>query len=239
MTRIARIVVPGETMHIIQRGNNNQPIFFHDTDYQQYLNMLKCSAPGNGCSIHAYALMENHVHLLLTPARWDGVSRMMQVVGRSYARYVNKQYNRSGTLWDGRYKSSLIESFHYLLPCSLYVEFNPVRTGIVKQPGDYRWSSYACNALGRNNELITLHPVYELLGDDHASRSQAYRKMSAELLCMADIERFRRGTEKGSVIGSELFKNKIEALLKRRVRRFNHGGDRKSKVFRNNHALQY
>jgi putative transposase len=183
--------------------------------------------------------MTNHVHLLLTPIHWDGLSTMMQSVGRRYSYYVNKRYSRTGSLWGGRYRSSLIDPLHYLLSCSFYVEFNPVRAGIVKQPGDYFWSSYACNALGVNNEVITYHPIYELLGNDHERRFHAYRKLSSELLHKSDIQMFRRATEQGSVLGSQQFLNKIEALLNRRIKYHKHGGDRRSKTFRGNHVEQY
>ena len=148
MARLQRIVVPGQALHIVQRGNNRQAVFFAEEDYLFYLDSLGRAAENTGCQIHAYVLMSNHVHLLVTPQSEEGPSRLMQSVGRSYVRYVNAAYRRSGTLWEGRFKSALIDSERYLLVCSRYIELNPVRARMVERPDDYRWSSYRANALG-------------------------------------------------------------------------------------------
>ena len=161
MARLPRIVVPGQALHLIQRGNNRQPIFFSPDDYIKYLETLSQSAVRQCCSIHAYVLMTNHIHLLVTPDTEDGISLMMQDIGRNYVRYINQTYRRSGTLWEGRFKSALIDSERYLLTCSRYIELNPVRAGMVRVPEEYRWSSYHCNALGKLNPLIKPHHLYQ------------------------------------------------------------------------------
>ena len=147
MARLPRFVIPGQPQHVIQRGNNRQDIFKVDNDYLFYLEKLQAAAEKHQCDIHAYVLMTNHVHLLLTPHTEEGIGKMMQMVGRYYVQFYNHSYNRTGTLWEGRYKATLIDSEHYLFTCMRYIELNPVRAkGMVDHPGKYRWSSYHCNA---------------------------------------------------------------------------------------------
>jgi putative transposase len=233
MARLPRIVVPGQALHIIQRGNNRQAVFFGDGDYRVYLDTLQHAATTRGCAIHAYVLMTNHVHLLLTPERTEGPSRLMQAVGRRYVRHVNGGYRRTGTLWEGRYKSALIDSERYLLICSRYIELNPVRAGMVDRPDDYRWSSYRCNATGRRDEVTQPHPLYSRLGGDAEQRQASYRALFAGHLDEAVLTSIRQGTEAGEVIGNDRFRDEIAAMAKRRVRHYPHGGDRKSERFRN------
>lgn len=153
MPRRPRIYLDGVPLHIVQRGHNRQPCFFPDADYVAYLEWLGDAARHTGCQLHAYALMTNHVHLLLTPGDAQAVPRLMVALGRRYVPYVNAAYQRSGTLWEGRYKSSLIQSESYLLACMRYIELNPVRAGICPDPAHYRWSSYRANALGETTSL--------------------------------------------------------------------------------------
>lgn len=233
MARLPRIVVPGQAMHIIQRGNNRQAVFFCDGDYLIYLDTLKQAAAAHGCAIHAYVLMTNHVHLLLTPERTEGPAWLMQAVGRRYVRHVNGGYRRTGTLWEGRYKSALIDSERYLLTCSRYIELNPVRAGMVDRPEDYRWSSYRCNATGRRDEVTQPHPLYNRLGVDAEMRQAAYRALFAGHIDDAVLTSIRQGTEAGEVIGNDRFRDEIAAMVKRRVRHYPHGGDRKSERFHN------
>ena len=164
MPRKPRFYIAGMPVHVVQRGNNRQPRFFDDADYSAYLKWLREAAEKYGCAIHAYVLMTNHVHILATPEDTNGISRMMQYVGRWYVPYINKTYGRSGTLWEGRYKSSLIDAANYFLACSRYIEMNPVRAGMVSQPWDYVWSSYACNAEGKADKVVQPHVLYNTLG---------------------------------------------------------------------------
>ena len=142
MPRRARLSLPGVPWHIIQRGNNRSVCFHAEDDYQFYLHYLKEFADKFGCALHAYVLMTNHVHLLLTPARDDSAALMMKHLGQRYVQYVNRTYRRSGTLWEGRFRSCLTQSEDYVLACYRYIELNPVRAGMVLKPQDYRWSSY-------------------------------------------------------------------------------------------------
>lgn len=243
MARQPRIIVPGQAMHIIQRGNNRQAIFFCDQDYRRYLETLEQAAEENACRIHAYVLMTNHVHLLVTPTtshgidKTKGISQMMQGIGRSYVRYINAVYKRSGTLWEGRYKSALIDSESYLLACSRYIELNPVRASIVQQPEEYPWSSYHSNAgcagydKGKPDRLLTQHHVYKRLGNTQEQRASAYKQLFKAQLDNKLINTIRHNTEKGLLLGNSRFEEEIQNQLKRRVGKFTHGGDRKGKTF--------
>jgi putative transposase len=232
MARFPRIVVPGQALHIVQRGNNRQPVFFADEDYMMYLETFQRAATTHGCAVHAYVLMTNHVHILLTPEQTEGPSRLMQAVGRQYVRYVNGSYRRTGTLWEGRFKSALIDSARYLLTCSRYIELNPVRAGMVDYPGKYRWSSYRCNALGHQDGAVSPHPLYEQLGSDPDMWQAGYRGLFAGHIDESDLRTIREGTEKGVVIGNDRFREEIAEMVERRVTRYSHGGDRKSAQFR-------
>jgi putative transposase len=218
LARLPRIDVPNLPQHIIQRGNNRAACFFHDADYHFYLDVLKDAAQKYHCRIHAYVLMTNHVHLLLTGAQAGSTSLLMQSLGRSYVRYVNSTYRRTGTLWEGRFKSSIIESEGYLLTCYRYVELNPVRAGLVRDPGAYAWSSYAHNALGHQDALIQDHQVYMALGSTVKTRCQAYQDLVAEGVGEGDLQAIRDHVNKGRVLGSASFQEEIEAMLKRRVK---------------------
>lgn len=170
MPRMPRVVVPGLPLHVIQRGNNRQAIFFRGQDYDRFHTDLRAASERFDCVIHAYVYMTNHVHLLVTPSTRQGISRMMQSVGRRYVRYINDEYNRSGTLWEGRFKSALVDSDRYLLVCSRYIEMNPVRACITDLPQDYRWSSYHHNALGKADPMLSPHALYQALGIGPAER---------------------------------------------------------------------
>lgn len=159
----------------MQRGNDRHAVFFRDDDYAAYLDWLRQGAEKYACAIHAYVLMTNHVHLLLTPEFKDSISKTIQSVGRNHVTYVNHTYGRSGTLWDGRHKGSIVSSEEYLLVCMRYIEMNPVRAGMVKTPGEYRWSSYLTNSSGNGSEIITPHSSYLRLGREAEGRGYAYR----------------------------------------------------------------
>ena len=162
--RGARLSLPGIPWHIIQRGNNRAVCFHAEEDYQFYLHYLKEFAGKFDCAVHAYVLMTNHVHLLLTPARADSAGLLMKHLGQRYVQYINRAYRRSGTLWEGRFRSCLTQSEEYVLACYRYIELNPVRAGMVLKPEDYRWSSYHVNGLGKPNALIAPHDEYRRLG---------------------------------------------------------------------------
>ena len=160
MARLPRLDLPGVPQHVVQRGNNRMPCFLDDEDRLAYLELLRQACLHHGCALHAYVLMDNHVHLLLTPSAQGAVSRMMQMLGRSYVGQFNGRHRRTGTLWEGRYKACLVESEAYLLACQRYIELNPVRAWIVSEPGAYRWSSHGANAYGQEDARLTPHPVY-------------------------------------------------------------------------------
>src|SRR5438874_712623 len=163
MARHPRLELPGIPLHVIQRGNNRALCFLADGDRRLYLRCLGDAAARHRCAIHAYVLMSNHVHLLATPSTVGAIAAMMQDMGRRYVRLFNQIHGRSGTLWEGRYKSSLIDSDSYLLTCHRYIELNPVRAGLVEHPLQYRWSSHAHYALGAKNQLITRHTLFDAL----------------------------------------------------------------------------
>jgi putative transposase len=164
MPRRPRIDLPHITQHVVQRGNDRQPCFFTSGDYERYRSDLREITLHEGCEIHAYVLMTNHVHLLMTPNGVGQVARIMQSLGRRYVRYVNDRHHRTGTLWEGRYKACLVGTARYLLRCYRYIELNPVRAAMVEQPGDYRWSSYGSNASGVFDPLVRSHSAYVALG---------------------------------------------------------------------------
>jgi putative transposase len=218
MARKPRFSLPGIPQHVIQRGNNREPCFYAEDNYHRYLGDLKEALGRNDCRLHAYVLMTNHVHLLLTPMSEHGVSHLMQDVGRKYVRYINYTYRRSGTLWEGRYKASLIDSEVYLLTCMRYIELNPLRANMVAHPSEYRWSSYATNAHGQDNLLLTLHPVYRQLGLDPASCQHAYRELFRNHMDYATIHDIREALNQELVLGREDFKDRIELMSKRQTR---------------------
>ena len=216
MARLPRYFVPGLPLHVIQRGNNREPIFAGEDDYRFYLECLKTAAESQGLAIHAYVLMTNHVHLLATPEAESSLSKALQSVGRRYVQYFNYTYDRTGTLWEGRYKATLIDSERYLLTCMRYIELNPVRAGMVKHPGGYPWSSYPATAQGKEEALITPHSLYRRLGRSDAERQAAYRQLFRAQLGKADIDAIREATNKAWVLGNDRFRAKIEGLSGRR-----------------------
>lgn len=218
MSRRKRYGVAGLPQHIVQRGNNRQACFFQDSDNLFYLECLKDASKKHGCEIHAYVLMTNHVHVLVTPHIPEGISRMMQSVGRRYVQYINWAYKRSGTLWEGRYKASLIESDRYYLACCRYIEDNPVRAGIVSDPGDYRWSSYRHHSSEYIDSVVKDHPAYLSLGESRYKRALAYRGLFLVKMEEKIVQGIRCSLQKDLVLGGERFQKEIEILLQRRVR---------------------
>ena len=218
MARKPRFNVVGNPQHIIQRGNNRQVTFFAEDDYRFYMECLEDAVKKYDGAIHAYVLMTNHVHLLMTPGQAESLSRIMQSVGRRYVQYINYYYKRSGTLWEGRYKASLVQSERYLLTCMRYIELNPVRAkDMVEHPADYPWSSYRGNAQGADDRLLTAHEVYKRLGRSKEERQSAYRQLFRAQLPKSDVQAIREATNKAWALGSERFRAKIEALAGRRA----------------------
>ena len=218
MARLLRIAPQNIPIHIIQRGNNRQVCFGSDDNHAAYAGWLKEYSKKYKVDVHAWVMMTNHTHLLCTPRQEKGISSMMQALGRRYVRYFNYEYKRSGTLWEGRYKSCLIESRTYLLKVYRYIELNPVRAGIVLSPEDYRWSSYRINALGKASDLCTPHPEYMMLGSDTKERCNKYQALFEYHINDREIELIRSATNKGMVVGNDRFRKEIETLTGRRVR---------------------
>lgn len=232
MARMPRIILPGQALHVIQRGNNRQATFFSDEDYLKYLDTLGQQSEQYGCTIHAYVLMSNHIHMLATPSHEESLPLMMQGIGRTYVRYVNGIYRRTGTLWEGRYKSALIDSERYLLTCSRYIELNPVRAGMVTGPGQYRWSSYRANSLGWADRYVTPHTLYQRLGPNTVARCQAYRALFNTAVPEEALKLIRENTQQCTIVGDNRFQEEIKNMLERRVMKHGHGGDRKGQLFR-------
>ena len=228
MARLPRLYVPGCSHHIIQRGNNRTACFFHEKDYAFYLQQLKISAEQFGVAIHAFVLMTNHVHLLVSPSDKLGCGKMMQSLGRKYVRYVNLTQGRSGTLWEGRYKSTLVDTEGYFLTVSRYIELNPVRAGMVVDPGDYSWSSYQGNAMGKKIALLSPHHCYLVLGESNAERMVRYRLLFEDCIEADVLVEIRECTNKAWVLGSDKFKKSIEIAANRRIESSGWGGRRKS-----------
>lgn len=217
MPRKPRFFIPGIPVHVVQRGHSRNPVFYEPSDYSAYLEWLGEAADKYNCAIHAYVLMTNHVHLLVTPDNKDGVSRMMQFVGRKYVPYINYYYGTSGSIWEGRYKASLVQEDSYLLSCMRYIELNPVRANMVKSPSAYRWSSYRANALGKVDKLLTMHPMYMALGSTVAQRKVAYISLFKYHVDKEELRDIRDCWQSGTPLGNDYFKQKIEDKLKCKV----------------------
>jgi putative transposase len=202
MPRPRRVVLPSIPLHIIQRGNNRTPCFVSQNDYLVYLDMLRECAFDCGCALHAYVLMTNHVHLLLSPSEDDSVSTMMQRLGRRYVLYFNRRHGRTGTLWEGRFRSSLVQDERYLMICHRYIELNPVRACMVDAPSDYPWSSYRANALGQQDSLLTPHLLYTRLGSDSMTRQTAYQQQFNEALSDETLAQVRQAGNSNRPLGA-------------------------------------
>jgi putative transposase len=217
MARPPRLDFPGITQHVIQRGNNRSACFVGDADRRFYLRCLADSARERGCAIHAYVLMSNHVHLLATPPESGALAAMLQDLGRRYVRVINNIHGRTGTLWEGRYRASLVDSENYLLACHRYIELNPVRAGLVDDPGAYPWSSHSHYVGNRTNDLLTEHEVFKALGGTPAERLTAFKKLFA-LPMNEEINTIRAAVNSDSAVGSEQFLQELENALGRSVR---------------------
>jgi putative transposase len=217
MPRKPRLFVSGLPAHIVQRGNNRQPIFFEESDFRLYLSLLAEARDRYGCAVHTYVLMTNHVHLLMTPEERSSISCVMQYIGRQYVPYVNSKYGRSGTLWEGRFRASTVETSNYLLACYRYIEMNPVRAGIAGHAAEYSWSGYRHNALGQFNGLITPHGEYLALGKTLDSRVKSYRRLFDCPMSENQLREIRDFLQSGTPLGNKRFSEEIESTLTARV----------------------
>jgi len=212
MPRKPRFYSPGAPVHAVQRGHNKAANFFDDFDYLEYLRCLKQAADDCGCSIHAYVLMTNHVHLLLTPNQSTSLARFFQSLGRHYVRYINETYKRQGNLWEGRYKSNIIQSWTHFLTCQRYIEMNPVRANMVDHPAKYRWSSYTANALGVSNAILIKHADYLVLASSSASRQSVYRGLFDNPLGVVELKLLSCALQSGTLLGSDKFIPQIKTM---------------------------
>ena len=212
MPRRPRVHLDGVPSHIVQRGHNRAPCFFAEEDYHAYLHHLGEALAKEHCALHAYVLMTNHVHLLVTPKHAEAIPRLIIALGRRFVQYINTTYRRTGTLWDSRYKSSLIQADTYLLACQRYIELNPVRAAMVEDPAHYRWSSYRSHALGQSNAYLTPHPLYLALGNDDKQRQSAYRALFRSQLNVAAIDELRLALNQNQPFGNARFYAKIERI---------------------------
>jgi putative transposase len=217
MPLLGRYFLPEQPLHVIQRGNNRQVIFFDDDDYACYRDWLAEAAAEYGCVVHAYVLMTNHVHLLTTPRDADSLPRAMQSLGRRYVRYVNTRYRRTGTLWEGRYRAAPIDSERYFLSCCRYIELNPVRARMVRHPREYRWSSYRAHARGSADSWAAARDLFDRLGRTPAERQVGYRTLFRDALDAGFIDELRAATNGGWALGDARFKREIAKALGRRV----------------------
>jgi len=203
MPRHARIIVPGVGVHVVQRGNNRSPCFFREPDYLVYLRLLGELASRCACSIHAYCLMTNHVHLFLTPHRAESCARLMKNVGQRFSQYINRRQGRTGTLWEGRFRSCLVADERYSLACYRYIELNPLRAGIVVRPDAYPWSSYGANACLRRDSLVIPHPAYLALADDPTRRAERYSELAAGGIDGRILDDIRHATRNSTCLGPQ------------------------------------
>ncbi len=217
MPRQPRLPLTGEAHHVIQRGNNKQAIFFCDADRRLFLAELGEGLAKYDCRLHAYVLMTNHIHLLITPGRDEAIGRLMQALGRVYVGHVNRTYQRTGTLWEGRFKSTIVDAEDYVMACYRYIEANPVRARMVAKAEDHAWSSYAANALGQTDPLLSHHEVYSRLGDTAEIRQAEYRTLFTAGLGEDVVAIIRDATQRGWVPGSDRFRRQIAEALGRRV----------------------
>jgi len=233
MARLPRIVIPNQPLHIMHRGNNRQDIFRCEEDMLRIKEDIFYALEKSGCQLHAYVIMTNHLHLLITPENKEQLAIFMQTVANKYVRYFNSKYERTGTIWEGRYKSCLVDSEQYLFTLYKYIEMNPIKANMVKSLDDYKWSSYAHNAFGKEDKLVSEHALYHQLGKTVEARSEAYQSLFTELDLSKQNDDITQATLRGEVYGSDDFHKHIEKSLTRSSKLSAHGGDRKSKAYKN------
>ena len=228
MARLPRLTLAGHLHHIIQRGNNRQPIFVGSEDFELMLTLLADNAQKYAVAVHAYVLMGNHFHLLATPSTADGLPQMMQAVGRRYVQHFNRRHARTGTLWEGRYRSTVLEPERYLLPCMVYLDLNPVRAGLVAQPADYAWSSHAHWLGRRTDRLLTPHALYWALGNTPFAREAAYAALVHAGVASQEQAALTQSVLSGWALGSPEFVEELQQRTPRRVTRGRAGRPRSS-----------
>jgi putative transposase len=231
MARLPRYVIPGQPQHIIQRGNNRQIVFKSDVDFQFFRDALVEAAGRSGLAIHAYVWMSNHIHLLATPTLEDSISKTFQSAGRKYVQYFNFTHKRSGTLWEGRYRATVVDTESYLLKLMRYIEMNPVRAGMVAHPRDYKWSSHRLHAYGEedsNTNWLIAPDQYLSLARSDTERRVAYRSLFKTEASAEELQTIREASHKGWALGSEKFGREMEALSQRRAKPAARGRPRKS-----------
>ena len=226
MPRRPRTHLDAMPLHIVQRGHNRDACFFFDDDYHAYLHWLDEALRSTGCQLHAYALMTNHVHLLITPEKAEAVPKLLISLGRRYVQYINKTYRRTGTLWDSRYKSSLVQAETYLLSCMRYIELNPVRAAMVADPAHYRWSSYRGNGLGQPDPLLTPHSAYLEISRSDGERHAAYRERFRAKLDDEAIADIRLALSQSLPLGNSRFHTAIAQAIGERREARPHGRQR-------------
>lgn len=217
MARQPRFFAPGQPLHIVQRGNNRSAIFRQPKDRRIFLRCMVEAAREHRLLVHAYVLMTNHWHMLATPSVDDSVSKTVQSVGRQYVQRFNLRYERTGTLWEGRYRASIVHSEAYLFMCMRYIELNPVRAGIARTPAEYAWSSYAANAEGAADPLITPHPLYDGLAPTDSERMRTYRSLFGTPLSAPELNAIREATNRNWALGDDRFRLTVEDLCGRRA----------------------
>lgn len=217
MARLPRLTLANHAHHVIQRGNNRQAIFLDVADREQMLGLLYEHARQYRVAIHAWVLMDNHLHLLATPETADGLPKLMQAVGRRYVRHFNDRHGRTGTLWEGRYRSTVIESERYLLACMVYIDLHPVRAGLVQQARDYPWSSHAHYVGLRQDRLVTPHPLFWALGNTPFAREAAYAELVHAGISGREQSAVTDATLRGWALGSPAFVDGLQHLTERRV----------------------
>jgi putative transposase len=230
MPRKPRFYLPGYPVHIVQRGNSKGNVFFEDADYKAYLEWLQEGSEWYEVPVHAYALLPNEIHILASPGDKESASRMMQYQGRRYVPYINAAHNRSGTIWQGRYKASLIEPETCLLNSMVYIETLPVRNGLSKSPGPYKWSSYKANAQGKNNPLVTPHDIFKSLARSDKPRMEKYTALAKAGLDAGTMTDIQDAWQTGTPLGSAKFKAMVEKKLKLKVGQAKRGRPRKNPV---------
>jgi putative transposase len=219
MPRLPRLIVPEVAVHVVQRGNNRQACFREDSDYLVYLLHMRDLSIKKHCAVHAYCLMTNHVHLLLTPREAPSCAALMRDLGQRYVQYFNRRYARTGTLWEGRFRSCLVESAQYVLACHRYIELNPVRAGIAASAPAYRWSSHAGNTGAVHNKMLSPHAEYLALSDNEASRHAAYRQLFEQGDELAFLTAVRDATNGGYALIGDQLKSQLAANGERRIER--------------------
>jgi len=217
MARHPRLVIPGYAHHVLQRGVAGQSLFCDDEDHAAFIAWLREASRRFGVAIHAYALMPQAVQLLATPGEAEGLGRMMQWIGRHYVPYFNRKHGRTGTLWSGRYKATVLDANQYLLPISIFVERMPAAQGLVEDPAQYRWSSCAHHANGVPDTVVSNHPLYWSLGNTPFDREGAYRDLLDKALTNDMVELMLAATEKAWAIGPKAFVDKLEKQMRRPV----------------------